>query len=192
MRPVRAAFLLFIVSKLADGKGQNNATSTSGLVDFIREAVWGDAKEGGGAYGQTILPRHSNLHPPNQPIVRESNVVHAAADEPRTEPPPTPIISSVIGGDRRDKARQLMKAIEVESDGRTVDENGVSNGACYVGACCGWGHRLMRQVCHYGVSYHRCLCGIVHFNCACYRPSLSLTSTTCRIEPCSWNGTLSQ
>lgn len=160
MRPVQAAFLLFIVSKLADGKGQNNATSTSGLVDFIREAVWGDAKEGGGAYGQTILPRqHSNLHPANQPIVRESivresNVAHDPADGPRTESPPTPIISSVIGGDRRDKAKQLMKAIEVESDGRTVDENGVSNGACYVGACCGWGHRLMRQVCHYGLSYH--------------------------------------
>lgn len=124
---MKVVAILFILFNFADGKGDNaNSTSTSGLVDFIREAVWGDAKEGGGAYGEIKIPR-PNHQSSSQQTSKQS------------------VITSVIGGEARDKARKLMKEVEIESDGRTVNSHGESNGGCYVGACCGWGHRLMRQ-----------------------------------------------
>lgn len=125
--------LLFIIFNFADGKGNNeSSTSTSGLVDFIREAVWGDAKEGGGAYGEIKTPRHDH---------HTMSIQTASGTNRQPE-----LISSIIGGEAREKARKLMQQVEVEADGRTVNSiTGETNGGCYVGACCGWGHRLMRQ-----------------------------------------------
>lgn len=141
MHAMMGVVLLFIVLTFADGKAhKQNTTSTSGLVDFIREAVWGEAQEGGGAYGQTTIPRIDTSSSSPPPPSLSSSSPH--------------FISSVIGGDNRMKAQQLMKEVEVESDGRTFNNQGEPNGACYVGACCGWGHRLMRQV-SYLVFYAR-------------------------------------
>jgi hypothetical protein len=150
MREVWRTVIIFLLLNLADGK-DHNATSTTGLVDFIREAVWGDAKGGGGAYGQSTIPR---VHPiqPAQSMLK------------------TPPVSSysVIGGNPREKAKRLIKEVEIEPDGRTINSAGESNGVCYVGACCGWGHRLMRQVSHstFGVALQCCgfVIGWVHLS----------------------------
>lgn len=130
---MRLVFICIILS-IVDGEG-HNGTSTSELVDFIREVVWGGAS-GGRAYGQKNIHRAAgigNLPPPG-----------VLSSSPSYET--LPVVTSVIGGDVRLKARQLMREVEVDSDGRTLNSDGESNGVCYCGVCCGWGHRLMREV----------------------------------------------
>jgi len=99
-------------------------TKATGIADFIREAVWGGEK--GGLYGHGVTLKKGG----------------AASKDSGSSLGASPIASIVKRAGAT--ARSLMLELEVESDGRTMT-NGVSNGHCYVGACCGWGHRLMRQ-----------------------------------------------
>jgi len=105
-----------------------------GITDFIREAVWG-GKEGG-LYGHGHVeprpgaPNHQNQ---SQPQEKETDKVEA----PRESFDLTTI---------RSMAKERMKALEVPPATRTIGVDGKPAKYCYVGACCGWGHRLMRQV----------------------------------------------
>jgi hypothetical protein len=98
-------------------------SKASGIADFIREAVWGGDK--GGLYGHGVVT-------PKRDAPTKSSGLPAV--------PVTSLVRTAVV-----TARSLMLELEVEPDGRTVKANGDSRGHCYVGACCGWGHRLMRQ-----------------------------------------------
>jgi hypothetical protein len=115
-------------SKPVASQPGNNST---GFVDFIREAVWG-GKEGG-LYGKGhVTARPGALSNRNRSQPQEGGV--GAFHE-------TPDRSA-----HRKIAEQRMAAIEVAPATRTLGPNGKPARFCYVGACCGWGHRLMRQV----------------------------------------------
>ena len=94
-----------------------NSSHGTGIVDFIREAVWGQGKDGG-LYGHISTPRSSAGH-------------GAAKDR-------GPSAGSLLS------AQRLVASLEIKSDGRTKRPGGRPE-YCMIGACCGWGHRLLRE-----------------------------------------------
>jgi hypothetical protein len=102
------AFLLFLA---IDQVVCNNP----GVVDFIREVVWG-----GGVFAHGIS-------------VRRENSSTSTIDE-----------EFILSPDGRRVAQERMSELERIPDDRPLS-NGKKQAFCSVGACCGWGHRLMRQ-----------------------------------------------
>lgn len=115
----RLAFMKILILwlKLAFIHARVNGSLDGGMVDFIREAVFG-----GGFYEKTVVKR---------------NTSNAFGHVNRTIPPNLQIPQPE--DDRRELANGLaslrMQEIEQKPDGRT--SSGVQ-GFCYVGACCGW------------------------------------------------------
>jgi len=129
-RAFAAVLVCFAIhnSEFVDGKVSNISL---GFVDFMKEAVWGGSNEG--EYGQgRVTPRPSALTYQNQ------------------KPPENKL--GAIQQDRvklsahRTLAEQRMTALEVPPATRTLGADGNPAKLCLVGSCCGWGHRLMRQV----------------------------------------------
>ena len=102
-----------------------HTSKASDLKDVLREAVWGS--HAGQPIGSNVVPRAE----------RAPLYAHLATFGPEE--------ISLFKARAELRARQRMAQIEVQPDNRTVNSEGVLNGYCYVGACCGWGHRLMRQ-----------------------------------------------
>lgn len=120
-------------SVAVDGKASN---ASMGITDFIREAVWG-GKEGG-LYGHGhVEPRPGALTHRNQSQPQDEEEVVGKVEVPRV---------SFGLATIRAMAEERMEALEVPPATRTLGDDGKPARFCYVGACCGWGHRLMRQV----------------------------------------------
>lgn len=92
------------------------------LTEILREMVFG----GESLYEGKTVPR-SNV----------TSTVMSVDIEP-VEKLIEPHVSAV------DAAKHRMASLEHLPDGRTVAGPGPQQ-FCYVGSCCGWGHRLMRQ-----------------------------------------------
>ena len=88
----------------------------AGIIDFFKDAVLGDSKQQALFMGVKTEVRQ-----------------HAAQE-----------LQAMITESRRDAsaaAWERIKELEMPPDGAISQ----SNGNCYAGGCCGWGHRLLRQ-----------------------------------------------
>jgi len=121
-------FFLQVVTGIR-GVDVSNYTSNPGIVDFLRDAVWGEGNPVS-AHGVSVSRTGPNSAS-QEPSRQEATMVrHAEAIEANSQ-----IIPSSV--------RQRIEALELtERDGRTSQG---TQEYCSIGACCGWGHRLMRQ-----------------------------------------------